>query len=125
MMILWYGGHQQTAVGKQVIGLAEMSVVGLYGAFKGRRKWIKLCPAVQVKSKVIKSLAFHANADCIFYLMSKRATWELLKKRVKYLDLILERSLEWVCGTLVGGLKTRNTSYVPSLTWIICIYQSE
>ena len=43
------------------------------------RRGIKLCPAVQVKSKVMKSLVFHAN-DCIFYLMSKRATWELFKE---------------------------------------------
>ena len=43
----------------------------------GRR--IKLCPAVQVKSKVMKSLTFHAN-DCIFYLMSQRAAWELFKE---------------------------------------------
>ena len=45
---------------------------------------IKLCPAGQVKSKVRKSLAFHAD-DCRFYPTGSRATPELFKGKSEIL----------------------------------------
>lgn len=61
---------------------------------EGGQGGIKLCPAVQVKSRVRKSLAFHAN-DCRFYPTGNRTTPERYKEKSEiFRSAFLGRSLE-------------------------------